>query len=564
MKKNCVRKLSLRILAVISLTATAALIAHQMDAAAWVDKVWPSEKSLEAYLETLHAEKYIYGTERPIDFGSIRNPINAYFRLKLRFRIDPSNGSPSTSNMFQTAPADRGLRVEISGSTATVMIPEKPSVSPGTRRMILTAALEASRWHILEVEAMNGAFVRANLDGRPVALYGGSEISVETSQFLLGDSLGGSRPFSGEIADITLIKGNLLDPPRRGIALIYAVVALLVAIFAIALWFCLSDWVPVRRLMTKLALLALPLALTLGYYEYRLSFVNTVYFNKRIALEEQLEKIEIAVTGSSNTFYGVNPEAFSHYGFNMAFPGHGMFYDTQMIQKFSKRMPALRMVVLTVNYFTLGVADAEFTQSWRTFFDRQYFGLPRNGEDGLLRAWKFWLQPSNFSKIALYGGQVEPQARQDYKAPVDVITLPSGWFDAGDVPADPLLNFGARGARAHNASTNENNYDQNLQYWDEFIRELKHRRIAVAIVELPTDSSYYTFLDPVKTEAIKRKLGEFARRHGIRFVDYTGDSRFSSSDFSWELVDHMNGRGATKFSKILDEEIIQPELKRAQ
>lgn len=223
-------------------------------------------------------------------------------------------------------------------------------------------------------------------------------------------------------------------------------------------------------------------------------------------------------------------------------------------------MPALRMVVLTVNFFTLGTADAEFTQGWRAYFDRQYFGLATNGAEGAIGALKCWFEPSNFSKIALYGAAITTQAKQNYKAPVDIIASPSGWFDAGTVSADPSLRLGPAAAEAHSSGTSEKNYAPNLQYWDELIDDLKRRKIAVVIVQLPTDVSYSESLDPKKVGTMKRTLEEFAKRHGIRYVDYTGDPRFSSEDFSWELVDHMNASGATKFGKILDEEVIQPKL----
>ena len=74
---------------------------------------------------------------------------------------------------------------------------------------------------------------------------------------------------------------------------------------------------------------------------------------------------------------------------------------------------------------------------------------------------------------------------------------------------------------------------------------------------LPTDATYYKNLDNAKTQLMSRKLTEFATKHHLKFVDYTKDPRFSIDDFTWEMPDHMNARGAMKFSKILDEEVIK-------
>jgi hypothetical protein len=502
----------------------AALLAYTMDAVFLAEQIFSLKGPSGSRFETTQAEKFEYG------FGSSLNPINAYFRLKLRFRSDEPHGR---ARIFRSATSDADVQVELVDTTVAVFIPEKSSVSPGLRKMLLTSTLDIGRWHLLELEAMNGAFIRANLDGRPDMLYGGSEVAIETSKFYLGDNADPGRPFKGELADLYLIKGNLVSPPSLAILLTYAVGSVLVVIFFIVLWPSLGEWLAVRTLTAKLVLRALPLVAILGYFGYRLSFLNTNYFYKRIALESEIRKIEVLVDGSSNAFYGVNTDQFSRHGFNLAFPGHGMFYHAQMIRKFSERMTALRMVVLTVNFLTLGTADAEFTQAWRSFFDRQYFGL-----EGAIGALKFWFEPRNFSKIALYGESLKTQAIQDFKVPVDIVASPSGWFDAGTVSVDPLLRLGPEAAKAHSLVTSEKNYVPNLQYWDELIGELKRRKIAVVIVQLPTDQSYRESLDPKKVGAMKKTLEEFAKRHSIRFVDYTNDRGFhpGTSRGSWSIT----------------------------
>ena len=79
---------------------------------------------------------------------------------------------------------------------------------------------------------------------------------------------------------------------------------------------------------------------------------------------------------------------------------------------------------------------------------------------------------------------------------------------------------------------------------------LLQQNVTAVTVMLPADASYGERVDKAK----KKKLAEFASRHHIKFLSYSEDPRFSSNDFTWELVDHLNARGAMKISKILDEE----------
>lgn len=156
--------------------------------------------------ETINVAPYIYGKTPPVSLGVIKNP-GAYVHLKLRFRADSIEGYP---NVFQTAPLNHGMRMEISGSTAGIVVPNL-AVPDGLERITLTTVLKTGQWYALEVEALNGTFVRVMLDGLLVKNYYGASLSMETSQLLVGDSLGFDppRPFRGQIENISVTKGNI-------------------------------------------------------------------------------------------------------------------------------------------------------------------------------------------------------------------------------------------------------------------------------------------------------------------------------------------------------------------
>jgi len=490
----------------------------------------------------------------PIALGEVKNPDNAYVWLKLRFRTESMNG---LHNLFQTAPMNRGMQLVISGSTASIIVHDL-AVPGGLKEIIVGTKLKTGEWYELEVEALNGAFVRALLDSRPVFNYAGAGLSMETSQLLVGGGFDASRAFRGQVENISVIKGNLPHLPHQHLLVVYVILAILIALFFFVLWSALGEYSALQRVVGKLVLLGFPLILMLGYFEYRLSFVNTIYYAKRVALEQQRDEIKVLVTGSSNGLYGVAPEAFSHKGFNLAFPANEMYVDAKLVEKYSAKMPNLRIVILTVNYSTMVSDDRNSTNTWRQFFLRQYFSIPTESADSRLFDWGFWLNPHNFSRIALYGEDTKAYINTDFLTPVDITTSSSGWFNGGDVDGS-LAVFGVNAARAHNGH-DVSNYDRNLGNWETLVPLLQRKNIAAVMVLPPTDLSYYRHLDKAKIELMNRKLTEFANRHHIKFVDYTGDARFSSNDFTWEMPDHINGRGAMKFSKILDEELIQPQF----
>ena len=191
-------RISIKIFSVILLVAIATLAAYTMDSHPTPVKYASDNR------ETINVAPYIYGKTPPVSLGAIRNP-DAYFHLTLRFRVDSTEGYP---NVFQTAPVNRGMRMEISGSVAAIVVHDL-AVPGGVRGLTLTTALKTGQWYVLDVEALNGAFVRATLDGHPVANYAGTSLSIETSQLLVGSGFDASRAFRGQMDNISVTKGNL-------------------------------------------------------------------------------------------------------------------------------------------------------------------------------------------------------------------------------------------------------------------------------------------------------------------------------------------------------------------
>jgi hypothetical protein len=545
-------RIHLKIMLVGSFLLSAMLVTYTMDAAFWVESHL-IQREVSDNRATVDAAPYTYGKTIPISLGLIQNSKNSYFHLKLQFRADSVAGS---HNVFQTAPLNHGIRMEISGSTAQLNVANS-SVPAGIKKLVLTTTLNTGQWYTLGVEALNGSFVKVRFDGKDVVNYRDSDISIETSELLVGSGFDVSRVFRGEIRNISILKGNL-QLPHQGLFFVYTTFVGMVVLFCFSLWALLGKYCSVQQVFGKLVLLAIPLFLILVYSEYRLSFLNSVYYLKRVGLEQQLDQVKVLVMGSSNTAYGIAPEAFSHQGYNLAFMGSGMFSDAGLVNKYAEKLPQLKLVVLTANYFTMGLDYSTFSQSWRQFFLRQNFNIPVTPTTGVSFDLGFWLNPRNFSRIALYGDQAASKVFARHSRPVDIITTPSGWFDGGNASgAEATIKLGIAAAGAHNGSVDVEHYKKNISYWKPLVEGLQQNDIDAIIVLLPTDVSYHSHLDKVKIQLMNQSLKEFATRHNIEFADYSEDPRFSLSDFTVIMPDHLNALGAKKISNILDQDFIK-------
>lgn len=192
------------VLLVVWLGVVAVLGVYWMGSGTWVADHLPFMKVSADNRDTINVAPYIYGKTAPVSLGEIKNPENAYVHLKLRFRADSTEGYP---NVFQTAPVNRGMRMEISGSTAAIVVPDL-SVPAGLKGLTLSTDLKIGQWYVLEVEALNGSFIHATLDGHLVADYASASLSMETSQLLVGSGFDVSRAFHGQIDNISITKDN--------------------------------------------------------------------------------------------------------------------------------------------------------------------------------------------------------------------------------------------------------------------------------------------------------------------------------------------------------------------
>ena len=531
------------------------IVSHTTDLSLLIERYINSDWAVQNKFITTESEKYVFGKTTPILLGKIENNKKAYLHLTLRFRFDDTKGYP---NVFQTAQNNSGLRLEISDSSSAFIVPDLDA--PNKLRGIELTGLKKGTWYAIDVEALNGSFIRILLDGKPVYSLNSTAFFIDLSQIIVGRGFNSDRIFRGDIDDIHLVTGTL-HIPNRGIAVTYSCLAVLILLFVVAFWFALAQKSDVRQFFIKVVALGTPLLLILVYCEFRLSDLNTNYYLKRAGLEQQIEKTELLVLGSSNAVYGINTEAFTPLAFNLAFLGNEMYVDEQLVYKYEPRMPKLKMAIFVINYFTMGTDYTKFTQTWRQYFVKQFFdvnGILQSGAEGGL---KYWLEPGNFSKIALYGNSTANYVRQGHASPIDIITNSSGWLNTGNLHASEEMaeKLGPEAANAHNASFDPQIFEKNMKHLTRVINYLQNKHIKSAIIIVPTDRRYHDRLSANFTQMCNRvKL--LSDEHSIIFKNYTDDPRFSLQDFTPTMIDHLNAKGATKLTHILDQEIISSQV----
>jgi hypothetical protein len=307
--------------------------------------------------------------------------------------------------------------------------------------------------------------------------------------------------------------------------------------------------------VAKLALLALPILVALTALEYRVRRVPTSLSVKRALIEEHQRNVEVVILGDSHALNGIDPSAFGRPAINLANGAQSIYYDVRILSPYLDRLPALRLVVLQLSYFSLRYRMSESPEAWRMFYYEQSFGIPYEADapSGFdPRRWSFLLALGNEHVRALLLSGFRNELGDDAR----------GWgpLQRPSAGSEVVIDDDTGRARVlqHDATTRAENLACNLRDLQDLIRRLRGRDVEVVLLTSPVDRYYAAHMNPVIYQELVRQTTVLSSGTGAVFHDYMTDPRFSLDDFIND--DHLNVVGARKFSEILCREVVCPRL----
>ncbi len=304
-----------------------------------------------------------------------------------------------------------------------------------------------------------------------------------------------------------------------------------------------------KTFLIKSVLFIFPLIIAFIFLEYKLGTITNSYSFKKAKLEQKLDSIEVLVLGSSQATYGINPDYFDLYGFNLSNISQSLFYDCELTLKYADRMPKLRYVLINISYFSFGYEMTDGIEKWRDFYYSQYWDIEFPELDKLdLRC---------YSKVFLY----TPRSAASYCVNGFDVNLVSEYMANGSLKMDTVDNhvnindeFGKQRVQFHRKQYKEERIDQNLMYLDHLVKELKRRNIQPILITPPVLSTYSRFADTLLLNKNNELITSLCSKYDTRYVDYFNDPRFVKRDFKDN--DHLNFIGAEKFSRIINDELL--------
>lgn len=307
----------------------------------------------------------------------------------------------------------------------------------------------------------------------------------------------------------------------------------------------------VNILLLKIFFLALPFILLFTWIEYQTRQLPNSYSLKKSNFERIHDSVRILVLGSSHALKGINPDLFSCKGFNFSNSSQSLDFDAYIYHEFNSHMPSLKAVILEISYFSFFYTLGDSPEDWRQYFYYHHYGIHPSGLD--------LSDPRAFFYTTLYTkGFINDLVFGKLECKKEFGDIQSNGWEKTSCISDPSAisdQGGQARASLHKSLMHESRASFILGRLEGLLSRLKQDNIAIYLVTTPVFSTYANHLDP---EIIKRNHDIISRLQGkyqVSYFDYASDPRFQKDDFYDN--DHLNTRGAEKFSRILEEDFLK-------
>lgn len=283
-----------------------------------------------------------------------------------------------------------------------------------------------------------------------------------------------------------------------------------------------------------------------GLVEVALRNIPNNFQLKNQYITEHASKINTLVLGSSHTFYGVNPDILvdtnlGQYAFNGSNVSQSLNYDYFVYEKLKGQLSSLKTIVVAFDYLSPNFVLDESKEKWRLknyclYMDihphkhvNNYFEiLSHDLKKNIKRILGYYYH--NKSEINCYpnGGGIWRGSRIDF------------------------TTFAVRAAQRHSVYKEKGRL-KNISYLEKLINEVDSD-VEIILVSTPLHQSYSSKLNEESLDYLYQKAEYFTENYSnCKYLNFSNDDRFKKEDFG--DGDHLNIKGAKKFTEILKAEI---------
>ncbi|WP_339626865.1 hypothetical protein [uncultured Winogradskyella sp.] len=296
-----------------------------------------------------------------------------------------------------------------------------------------------------------------------------------------------------------------------------------------------------KGFIKSIILFLIPIVVLAISLETIIRHIPNSYELKSEYLENNAERIETLILGSSHSFYGINPKYFTAPAFNMSNVSQSPDVDLAILKSYEHQLTNLKTVVIRLSYDTLFEQLKLSPEDWRLKDYKLYTNVDLD-----------YTLKHNSEVLAIGLKQSLEVLKNEYFNNMPLLNCDSLGF--GKVKSQlkkiDLDNAGRIAAKRHTISS-WYLLHKNSEVFKKIIEHCNQRHIKVLVVTPPAYKSYVNNLNTNQVDKMVEtgiSLGE--KYENCSYHNFMTRLNLIHSDFY--DADHLNSTGAKKFSLILN------------
>ncbi len=303
----------------------------------------------------------------------------------------------------------------------------------------------------------------------------------------------------------------------------------------------------------------LPLVIILSF-DVTLRMQNSLYKEKYEGAKKAKDSIEVLVLGASLTTYGVDPDEFDLYTYNVANLAQSLYFDKRITLSLLPDLTNLKYVFISISYHSFAFSS-QFNRDYWSYYGN---GIKYDGTNYLLAN----LSPTIFGytpKVSYtmlkrkvlnrikYGSDIldfEVQEGVNLSVP---ITKGFIAFEGRDTTQFNHDSYAHMSKSYHEIIDESDEKEEIIADLEDFIRILQAKKIKPILIVPPYYVEYVEYLNKPYLESNVRIIKKLVDKYNVEYWDFLHSEEFDISDFY--DMEHLNRKGAVKFSSMLNDSI---------
>ncbi|MDD2474817.1 MAG: hypothetical protein PHI32_02785 [Dysgonamonadaceae bacterium] len=315
-----------------------------------------------------------------------------------------------------------------------------------------------------------------------------------------------------------------------------------------------------RDFLKKILLfIAIPLAIIL-ISDYALRMQNTLYKEKYEGAKKAKDSIEVLLLGTSHVTYGVDPQAFDLYAYNLSNLAQSIYFDKRITLSLLPELSNLKYVFISIGYHSFAFSS-QFNRDFWSYYGN---GVKYEGTNYFFAN----LSPTLFGytpKVSY--AMLKRKIINRWKYGTEIIDFEvQGGVNLYKQAVKGFIAFEGRDTTNFNpdaydflSSTYTEIIDQSdekeeiLNDLEDFIQILQAKDITPILITPPNYKRYVEYLNKSYVNGNVDASNRIAAKYNIKYWNFLDSDRFYIDDFY--DMEHLNRKGAIKFSAMLNDSI---------